>query len=49
MKEKEELISFISALSEEQIDKILNQLPQLFSLLGEASPPCHRELTLQNP
>ena len=49
MKEKAELISFISSLSEEQIDKIINHLPQLISLLEEASPLYHRELTLQNP
>lgn len=49
MNAKAELISFISTLSEEQIDKIIDQLPQLTSLLGEASPPYPREQTLQNP
>ena len=49
MNTKAELISFISTLSEEQIDKIISQLPRLTSLLEESSPLYPREQTLQNP
>ena len=49
MTPKEELEGFVSALTPEQIDKILNQIPRLTSLLEESSPLCHREQTLQNP
>ena len=35
-----ELIKYISSLNPEQVDKIINQLPRLISLLEEPQPPC---------
>lgn len=48
MTHKEDLLSYISALTEEQVEKIINQIPRLISLLAESSPLCHQEQTLQN-
>ena len=49
MTPKEELLSYISNLTPEQVDKIINQLPQLISAIGAQEPPGHLELSLQNP
>ena len=42
------LISYISNLTPEQVEKVFNHLPQLISLLEEASQPCPLEQSLQN-
>lgn len=47
MKENK-LLSYISMLTPEQIEKLVNQLPRLTALLSEQAPPCPREQTLQN-
>lgn len=46
MKENK-LLSYISMLTPEQIEKLVNQLPQLIALLSEQVPPCHPEQTSQ--
>ena len=48
MSAKEELLSYISTLTPEQVDKVISQIPQLTELLSESLPPCHREQILQN-
>lgn len=47
MKENK-LLSYISMLTPEQIEKLVNQLPQLTSLLQAQDQPCHQERTSQN-
>lgn len=47
MSAKEELLDFITNLSEDQIEKLFNHFPELSSLLEEASPLCPLEQTLQ--
>ena len=48
MSAKDELLSYISTLTPEQVDKILSQLPRLTSLLEESSPLCPLGQTEQN-
>ena len=40
---KDELFKFVSTLAEEDIDKLVNHLPELISSLGESSPPYPQE------
>jgi len=40
---KKELQSYIETLTAEQVDKLINCLPQLSELLAESSQPCHLE------
>ena len=47
MKENK-LLSYIAMLTPEQIQKLVNQLPLLTSLLSEQAPPCPREQTSQS-
>ena len=42
MKENK-LLTYISTLTPEQIDKLVNRLPQLISLLSEQGQPCLQE------
>ena len=42
MKENK-LLAYISTLTPEQIDKLVNHLPQLISLLSEEGQPCLQE------
>ena len=49
MSAKNELLSYISTLTPEQVDKIVSQLPRLTSLLEESSQPCPLEQTEQTP
>ena len=44
----DKLISYVSSLSPEQIEKIVNQIPRLTSLLSEQAPPCPPGQFLQN-
>ena len=44
---KDQLISYILSLTPEQVAKLVNQLPQLTSLLEELKKPCHQEQTSQ--
>jgi hypothetical protein len=39
MSEKEKLLDYILSLSEEQIDKIIDRLPQLLSKSDMPAPP----------
>ncbi len=48
MNANEKLVDYILSLTEEQVDKLINRLPQLTSLLEEASPLCSQEQTEQN-
>ena len=43
MNANNELVSYISTLTDEQLEKLFNRLPQLISLLEEASPLYLRE------
>lgn len=47
MKENQ-LLTYISSLTPEQIEKLVNQLPRLTSLLSEQAPLCHQEQSSQN-
>jgi hypothetical protein len=47
MSPKQELLDYISALTPEQVDKVVNQLPLLIELLSKSSQPCHLEQTSQ--
>ena len=47
MKENK-LLTYISTLTPEQIDKLVNCLPQLISLLSEEGQPYLQEQSLQN-
>jgi tRNA(Phe) wybutosine-synthesizing methylase Tyw3 len=47
MTPKEELLDFISNLSEEQVEKLFNHLLELSASLEESSLPCPLEQTLQ--
>ena len=47
MKENK-LLSYIAMLTPEQIEKLVNQLPRLTSLLSEQAPLCHQEPSSQN-
>ena len=42
MKENK-LLTYISMLTPEQIEKIVNHLPQLYASISEQVPPCHQE------
>lgn len=42
MTNNEKLVEYIMSLTEEQVDKIICHLPQLFSLLEEGALPAHR-------
>ncbi len=44
----DKLISYISTLTPEQIEKLVNQLPRLTALLSEQVPPYPRGQTSQN-
>lgn len=46
MTAKEELIDYILSLTPEQVDKVINRLPQLNELLLKPARPYHREQTL---
>jgi hypothetical protein len=48
MTPKEELIDFVTNLTDEEIEKLFTHLSELSSLLEEASLPCPRGQTLQN-
>ena len=48
MSAKEELLSYITSLTPEQVDKAVSQLPRLISILEESYQPCLREQFLQN-
>lgn len=39
----DELIAFVLSLTDEEVDKIVNRLPELISLLEEEVPPSPRE------
>lgn len=39
----DELAAFVLSLTEEEVDKIVNRLPELISLLLTTSPPCPLE------
>lgn len=43
----DELIAFVLSLTDEDVDTLVNRLPELISLLGESYQPCHQEQTLQ--
>lgn len=47
MKENK-LLSYISMLTPEQIEKLVNQLPRLTALLSEQAPPYPPEQTSQS-
>lgn len=47
MKENK-LLTYISMLTPEQIEKLVNQLPRLISSLSEQAQPCRQEQTSQN-
>ena len=47
MKENQ-LLTYISSLTPEQIEKLVNQLPRLTSLLSEQAPLCPPGQTSQN-
>jgi hypothetical protein len=49
MSAKQELMSYVSTLTTEQIEKLVNHLPELFALLEEPLRPCPLEQTTQNP
>lgn len=40
---KDELLAFVLSLTEEEVDKLVNRLPELTSLLEEEAPPSPRE------
>ena len=40
---KEELLEFLANLTEEEIDKIVNHLPELIALLSTEARPCPQE------
>ena len=44
----EKLVAFVENLTEEQVDKIIRQMPRLSALLVEALQPCPPEQTSQN-
>lgn len=45
---KDELTAFVLSLTEEEVDKIVNRLPELISSLEESSPPCPLEPSPQS-
>ena len=47
MKENK-LLSYISTLTPSQIEKLVNQLPQLYASISEQAPPYPREQISQN-
>lgn len=43
MTAKEELINYLLSLTPEQVDKVINHLPQLYELILEQAQPCRQE------
>ena len=46
--EENKLLSYISTLTPEQIEKLVKELPRLISLLQEQAPPCPPVQTSQS-
>ena len=40
MSATKELIKYVNSLTQEQVDKIIEQLPRLTAMLEEPKPPC---------
>ena len=49
MNENNKLLSYIYTLTPEQIEKLVNQLPRLISLLQAKDQPCQPEQILKTP
>ena len=42
------LVDFIMNLTEEEVDRIISELPRLLAMLDTEAQPCHPEQTLPN-